>query len=82
VHKVGFIYKSDYQIHYVYICNKNQQNAHFFIKDLIQSYYIRYVSNSQVFTRRKTCTCSSMVFFRAEIPDDEHLVVRNMSKKI
>ena len=80
--RVDKIAKSDYQIRYNYICNKNQQNAHFFTNDLIQLYNLRYVPNSQVFILRKTCTCSFMIFFHAKIPEAEHLVDRNMPKKI
>ena len=41
------------------ICNKNKQNAHFFINDLIQLYCLRHVSNNQVFILRKTCRCKN-----------------------
>ena len=43
--------------------DKNQQNTHFFITDLIQLYCLRHVSKNQVFLLRKTPTCSCMVFF-------------------
>ena len=52
---------------YSYICNKNQQNAHFFINDLFQLYFLRHVANNQVFILKKTCTCRFMVFFHTEI---------------
>jgi hypothetical protein len=47
----------------IYICNKNQLNAHFFINDLIHLYCLRHASNKEVFILRKTCTCSLMAFF-------------------
>ena len=46
----------------IYICKKNQQNAHFVIHDLIQIYCLRHVSQNQVSILRKTCS-SFMVFF-------------------
>ena len=36
------------------ICKKNQQDAHIFIKGLIQLYYLRHVSNNYVFITRKS----------------------------
>ena len=52
------------------MCNKNQQNAHFFVNDLIKLCCLRHVSNNQVFILRKTFTCNRMVFFQD--PDIEH----------
>jgi hypothetical protein len=51
---------------HTHVCNKNQQNARFFINDWIQSNCFRHVSNSQVFILRQACACSFMVFY-AEI---------------
>ena len=50
-----------------YICNKNQQNTHFSINDFIQLFFLRRVSNNQVFIIRKICACSFMVVSRASV---------------
>jgi hypothetical protein len=38
-----------------------------FVNDLIQLHCLQRVSNIQVFILRKTCTCTFMVFYHAEI---------------
>jgi hypothetical protein len=46
----------------MYVCSKNQHNAHSLHQCFKLIILFRHVSNIQVFILRKTCTCSFMVF--------------------
>jgi hypothetical protein len=49
----------------IYVRNKNQQNKHIFINDLVQLCCFRHVSKNQLFILRKASTCSFMLIFHA-----------------
>jgi len=67
-------------LNHLVICNKNQQNARFFINDLIQLHCLRHVSNSQVFNLSKSCTCSFMVLILKHILASTILLIRTHVK--
>ena len=45
----------------IHLYKRSQGMHNFIIKYLIQLYFLRHVSNNQVFISRKTCTCSFTV---------------------
>ena len=68
-----------------FITRTNKMHT-FFINNLIKLYCLRDVSNNQVSWHRPDCLYGCMKKYHktacANLPDDEHLVVRNMSKTI
>ena len=54
----------------VYLCNKNQQNAHFFCQAHPAIYQTAYMDAWKKYHKTP----------RTSLPEDEHLDVRNMSK--
>ena len=56
----------------LYISKKNQQNAHFFINDLIQLYCLRHVSNNQVLVIRKTVQAALRYFIMHLYKESSH----------
>ena len=59
----------------IFLCNKNQQNAQFLheCSNLIRVFYHTAFMDAQMKYHKTACT---------SLPEDEHLVVRNMSKTL
>jgi len=77
---------------YAYVIRNNKMHT-FFINDLIQLYFLRHVSNIEVFILRKTCTCSFVVFISCirtsrmscrcqAVCDITHIYVKFITKKL
>jgi len=60
---------------------RNQQNAHFFINDLIQIYCLRHVSNNYVFIISKTVQAALRYFIMQSGRWQDVFDTKNIQKK-